>query len=150
VKVGHRSARNALFVCVVLVAGACGGSSGAPVDGGGGGGGEGGGGGSSGDAGSTSANGCTGLQASCTITSNLSCTDTGSYDATELALFQTACAQQGGTWSTSACNTSSSVGGCKGGIDGGCNVEWVYPPATASGAMPACLAAGNQFTWVTP
>jgi hypothetical protein len=137
----------AIVICSFLAASACGGSS-QNNDGDGGGSGDGGGGGD-GAAPSTSPNGCADVGGSCAT--GPICTDYAGFDAANLAAYQAACtAGATNTWSSTACNTTGSVGGCKLMAPTNCTVFWDFPPLTVSSSMANCSSGTNWMTWVTP
>ena len=138
-KMSAKGILGAAALCGLLLAIGCGGSSTSP----GGDGGTGGGGGGS-------ANGCSSVQGSCKQAGGLACSDYAGEQAVALTAFQSACSQGGGTWSTSACNTSGAVGGCKNTAAGQCTVIWDFVSGTASQAQTDCTNGGSSNTWVTP
>ncbi len=134
----RRSARWALLLLGVLGAVSCGGSStNKAVD--------------SGSATvSVSAIGCADVQASCRIPIGNICYDYAGNDPTALGTLETTCTEQTGTWSTSPCNTSGSVGGCKATSRTACVVGWQFPPDSASVQKSACTAGTAGDSWVSP
>jgi hypothetical protein len=53
-----------------------------------------------------------------------------------------------GTWSTSACDTSATVGGCEVLLPSTCGVIWSFAPITAADVQPDCMGLDQSF--VTP
>jgi hypothetical protein len=96
---------------------------------------------------SGSAHGCQSVQGSCLNNAlDSSCADYAGFDNTGLAHLQSDCTQLGGSWRTSACDSSTSVGGCKAINGPTCSVGWSYPPTTAQQKQSWCSGA----LFVTP
>ena len=86
---------------------------------------------------------CTSVQGSCTVAAG--CIEYANYPSTAGA--QTACTQNGGTFSSSACSRSGAVGGCRQMVSSLCNTTWYYTSSGLSAAQvqAACSASGTTF-----